>query len=254
MTTLMLLTIVLFVLMLTIGRQNGLKAFIGLFINISLLGIAVMLIVLKMNVIIIAILFGMVMAVFNIIVINKYNEVSRTAILSTGITFIIITVLIYISVTYGMIQGFPLEEGDEIAAYSLNIGINFVHVALFVMLISTLGAVIDIAVSIATTMEEVDKQYPHITSKQLIRSGLHVAADILGTTTNTLFFAYLGSYITLFIWFDKLNYSFGQIINSKVFASEVMTMLIGGIAVAIAIPLTCVIGAALLMRKRPPIR
>lgn len=56
--------------------------------------------------------------------------------------------------------------------------------------------------------------------------------------------------MTLIIWFNKLSYSLGAILNSKVFAQEILIILLGGIAVTIAIPLACYITAWQLVRHK----
>ncbi|MCU7558276.1 YibE/F family protein [Macrococcus capreoli] len=238
MSTLALLAIILCFLMVYVGRKQGIKAFSGLFVNILLLGLFVILIILKINIILLAILFCIIMALFNIFVMNGYTRVSIITIIATSITFILSLIIVYGAVIFSGIQGFAMEEGDEIATYHLNIGINFVHLSLFIILVSTLGAIIDLTISVSSSMEEIYINQPTISNKQLFKSGMNVARDILGTTINTLFFAYLGSYLTLLIWFSKLNYSFGDIINSKVLSSELMTLLCAGIAVTLAIPVT----------------
>lgn len=250
MNTLTLLAIILLSLMLYVGRKQGLKAFLGLFANMLLLGLFVILIIIKLNIIVLAIVFCIIIAIFNIFAMNGKTRVTTITIISTAVTFILALIIVYCAVIFSDIQGFAMEEGDEIATYHLNIGINFVHLSLFIILVSTLGAIIDLTISVSSSMEEIYEQQPDISSRQLFKSGMTVARDILGTTINTLFFAYLGSYLTLLIWFSKLNYSLGDIINSKVLASELMTLLCGGIAVTIAIPVTAFVTLRLLRDKK----
>ncbi|MTW86844.1 hypothetical protein F3157_14410 [Virgibacillus dakarensis] len=73
---------------------------------------------------------------------------------------------------------------------------------------------------------------------------------MLGTDTNTLFFAFFGSYLGLLIWFKDLSYSFGEIVNSKVFSAEMINILCAGIGVAIIIPITAWITAYFLVKTR----
>ena len=79
---------------------------------------------------------------------------------------------------------------------------------------------------------------------------MRVGREILATSANTIYLAYLGGQLTIFIWFFKLNYSFGQIINSKLFAQEFVSILLGGIAVAISIPITA-LNTAWLIKRQP---
>lgn len=140
-----------------------------------------------------------------------------------------------------------MEDGEEIATYSLRIGVSFFNVMLFVIMISVLGAIIDLSVSIASSMDYIYLNEPHLTRSELYRSGLNVAKDILSTTTNTLYFAYLGTGMTLMVWFKNVDYSFEQIINSKVFSQEILMIISGGVAVAIAIPVTCLTASYIIL-------
>ncbi|MBH4864244.1 YibE/F family protein, partial [Staphylococcus aureus] len=81
------------------------------------------------------------------------------------------------------------------------------------------------------------------------QSGMRVGREILATSANTIYLAFFGGQLALFIWFFKLKYSFGHIINSKIFAQEFISIILGGIAVAISIPITAWITAFLI--KRP---
>ena len=77
-----------------------------------------------------------------------------------------------------------------------------------------------------------------------------VGREILATSANTIYLAYFGGQLTLFFWFFQLHYSFGHIINSKIFAQEFISILLGGIAVAISIPITAWITALLIKHPK----
>jgi uncharacterized membrane protein len=65
-----------------------------------------------------------------------------------------------------------------------------------------------------------------------------------------LFFAFFGGYLALLIWFKDLDYSIGQIANSKVFSAEMITIFSAGIGVALVIPLTAWITATVFIKQR----
>ncbi len=60
-------------------------------------------------------------------------------------------------------------------------------------------------------MREIFHHNPLISRKDLFTSGLSIGRDILGTNTNTLFFAFFGGYLALLIWFKDLSYTVGEI-------------------------------------------
>jgi uncharacterized membrane protein len=91
---------------------------------------------------------------------------------------------------------------------------------------------------------------PTINRKDLFTFGLSIGRDILGTNTNTLFFAFFGGYLAMLIWFKDLSYSLGTIVNSKIFSGEMINILCAGIGVALIIPITSWITAFFLDREK----
>ena len=105
-------------------------------------------------------------------------------------------------------------------------------------ILSCLGAVAEASIAIATGLFEIEAHNPTITRAKLRSEGLLIGKEIIGTAFNTLFFGFYGELLALFIWFSRLNYSFGMIINDKIFISEFFMTLISSIGVILTIPVT----------------
>jgi uncharacterized membrane protein len=127
--------------------------------------------------------------------------------------------------------------------------VDFVKIGASVIIMSTIGAIIDTAMAIASPMREMHHHHPSISKKELFTFGLSIGRDILGTSTNTLFFAFFGGYLALLIWFKDLSYSVGEIVNSKIFSAEMITIFCAGTGVALIIPITALITAYFLVKK-----
>lgn len=150
-----------------------------------------------------------------------------------------------------MVQGFGEEEIDEIVSvYSIYIGVDFLKLATSVIILSTVAAIVDVAISITSPMAEIYKHHPTIKRKDLFSSGVTIGKDILGSNANTLFFAFIGGYLALLLWFKDLSYSFGQIVNSKIFASELMMIFFAGIGIALVVPIAAFINAYYLTKTK----
>ena len=128
-------------------------------------------------------------------------------------------------------------------------GLDMMKMATSIVLIGLIGNVIDTSIAISSALYEVHTNNPKLSSKELFKSGMNIGKDILGTTTNTLFFAYLGSCMTLFIYFQDYKYSFETIINSKIFAIEFTRIMISGLASFVVIPITAIITAMVCKRE-----
>ncbi|WP_440895632.1 YibE/F family protein [Amphibacillus sp. Q70] len=252
MNVLVLLAIILCSLMILIGGKKGTKSFISLFFNFGIVLLSIFLMTdPQANPIIIAIVACTVISCINLFFINEVNSKTITAFISTVITITLLLFLIYIITDKAMIQGFGEEEIDEIlSVYSLYLGVDFVKIAVAVIIMSTIGAIIDVSISITSSMQEIFHRHPSINRKELFTSGLTIGKDILGSNTNTLFFAFIGGYLALLLWFKDLSYSFGEIVNSKIFSSEMIMIFCAGIGIAVVIPIASWVSAFYLIRVR----
>ncbi|MRH41415.1 YibE/F family protein [Aquibacillus halophilus] len=251
MNVLVWLTAILFLLMVLVGGSKGARSFIALFLNFSVLFITIMIMLdPTADPIILTIISSAIISCITLFFINEVNSTTKAAFASTVITIVILIFFIVMITELAMIQGFGEEEIGELYIFSFYIGVDFVKIAASVIIISTIGAITDIAISIASPMREILHHNPSISRKELYESGLSIGRDILGTNTNTLFFAFFGGYLALLIWFKDLNYSFGEIINSKVFSTEIITILCAGIGIALVIPITSSITAYYLVKVR----
>jgi uncharacterized membrane protein len=251
MNVLVLLSIILFLLMTLIGGRKGIRSFLALFLNF---GVIIIIIFImndpNVNVIILTLVACTVISCINLFYINRWNSKTKTAFISTIITIAILLFFIVIITEKAMIQGFGEEEIVELSMFSLYIGVDFVKIAASVIIMSTIGAITDTAIAISSPMREIHYHHPSISRKDLFTSGLSIGRDILGTSTNTLFFAFFGGYLALLIWFKDLSYSLGEIINSKIFSAEMITILCAGIAVTLVIPITSWITAFFLVKDK----
>lgn len=114
------------------------------------------------------------------------------------------------------------------------------------IIISSLGAVMDVSMSISSALEEVHAANPSYTMKDLFASGMNIGRDMAGTMTNTLILAFLGSGFTLILYLFSLGLTYWQIMPSAYAATEVVSSVSSSIGMILAIPLTAFISAWLI--------
>jgi uncharacterized membrane protein len=251
MNVLVLLAVILFLLMILIGGKKGARSFIALFLNFGVLFLTILFMTdPNVDPIILTVISCTVISCITLFYINEVNRKTTTAFISTIITIVILIFFIVIVTEHSMIQGFGEEEIEELSMFSIYIGVDFVKVGAAMIIMSTIGAITDVAISIASPMREISHHNPLISRKDLFTFGLSIGKDILGTNTNTLFFAFFGGYLALLIWFKDLSYSVGEIVNSKVFSVEMITILCAGIGIALVIPITSWINAYFLVKNK----
>ncbi|EFI66808.1 YibE/F family protein [Lysinibacillus sp. HST-98] len=251
MNVVVLLAVILCVLMVLVGGRQGIRSFLSLFLNFGVLFVTIFLMTNPKNSpIILTFIACTIISCISLFYINKTNSKTITAFISTMVTIVVLLLFITFVTEKSMIQGFGEESTEEISIFSLYIGVNFVQIGASVIIMSTIGAIMDVAISIATSMHEIFYRNPSISRKNLFAAGLSIGRDILGTDTNTLFFAFFGGYLSLLIWFKDLSYSIGEIVNSKVFSAEMTTIFCAGIGIALIIPIASCINAYYLIRTR----
>lgn len=118
------------------------------------------------------------------------------------------------------------------------------------VVISALGAVMDVTMGIASSLSEVHDANPGLTRRELFRSGMNIGRDMVGTMTNTLILAFLGSGFTLILYLYSLGLSLHQLLSSAYLSIEVVSGVSSSIGVILSIPLTALVSAVLLTRPK----
>ena len=123
------------------------------------------------------------------------------------------------------------------------------------LILASSGAVMDLAMDIASGVEEVARHNPELPSKALTASGMRIGRSVVGTMTTTLLLAYSGGYITLLMMFSAQGSSLIEILNNPLVASESVKTLIGSFSLVLVAPFTAIFAGFLIrgkyLQKRP---
>lgn len=254
MNVIFLLIIVLFLLMTMIGGGRGLKSFIILFFNLIMLFIMMFFIGSKFDPIKVTVYVSVIITAVTLFFINGVNKKTISSLISVTLVVLLTILAIYKIGTSSQIQGFGSEQAESIVALSVNVGVSFTKIVICEVLIGLLGAITDVSISISSSINELYINNPSSSRKELIKSGIEIGRDILGTMTNTLLFAFISEFMTLLIYFKELNYSLSVILNGKIFCAEVFQILCSGIGIILVIPVTsCIISCILSFKLNKPI-
>ena len=109
------------------------------------------------------------------------------------------------------------------------------------LLISCLGAVMDVAMSISSAIDEIYKQNNSLTRKELFKAGMRVGRDMMGTDSNTLILAFAGSSVSTLLLDYAYDLPYQQIINSNNIGIAIMQGLAGSFGIVLSVPLTVLI-------------
>lgn len=119
------------------------------------------------------------------------------------------------------------------------------------LLISSLGAVMDVAMSIGSAMDELCTQKPDISRRELLRAGMRVGRDMMGTDSNTLILAFAGTSVSMLVLDYAYDLPWLQMINSNNIGIAVMQGLSGSFGIVLSVPATVLLAAFVYTLKRP---
>ena len=148
------------------------------------------------------------------------------------------------------ITTYQMDEAEALMLARTDYGLRLKGLFLSSILITALGAVMDIAMSIASSMAEVKEKRPDITRKELFRSGIRVGRDASGTMANTLVLAVAGSSLNMIILIYSYQVTFTQLMNTDFIAIEFVRSIAGSMGIILSVPCAAAITAALLTGKK----
>ena len=117
------------------------------------------------------------------------------------------------------------------------------------MALASAGAVMDLAMDIASGMEEIVRHRPDVPRRELLLSGVRIGRSVVGTMTTTLLLAYSGGYITLLMAFAAQGTNPLDIVNSTLVSAELVKTLIGSFSLVLVAPFTAFVGAGVFAGK-----
>lgn len=244
------LTVAFIIILILVGRFKGLKAAITL----ALTGVAVVKIMLPLilrgyNPILVSAGISIGIIIITLIIIGGFNRKTLSTIIGTSIGILIAGIFALVFGNISKLTGLGNEEARMLMFIPQEINFDFRGLLFSGIILASLGAVMDVSMSISSSMFEIIKIDPTVKKSDLMSAGMSVGRDIIGTMSNTLILVYVGCSLPLMLLFMAYDISFIEIINKDMIASEIVRALAGSIGLILAIPITVLISANLLNRK-----
>ena len=148
------------------------------------------------------------------------------------------------------IDGYNVSDIETLIYIGQNSDLQIGGLLFSGILIASLGAVMDTAMSIATTMEELRYHNPNISRKTLFTSGIKIGGDMMGTMSNTLILAFTGGSLNTLMMFYAYDMPFLQMFNSYDMGIEIIQGIAGSLGVILTVPFVALICALLMTRKK----
>lgn len=238
------------VLILLIGKTKGLKSIISLGLTIgSVVYILLPMILRGVDPIPVSIVISIGVTIITIFLVGGVNSKGVSAILGTISGVIIAGIVSYIVGRQISLTGLSAEEATMLIYIPQAIEFNFRNLLFSGIILGSLGAVMDVGMSISSSIEEIYRANNKLSVRELFESGMNVGRDIMGTMINTLILAYTGTSIPMLLVFMAYETSMTKIANLDIIATEIVRSISGSIGLILTIPITAIISSLLIKRR-----
>lgn len=234
-----------------IGGKKGAKAVLSLIFAFICIGYLMFpLIYQGISPIMITIVVSVLTTVVTLGLLGGISSKTLSAIIGTTCGVVISAVAALIFGKAAGISGYNVSDIETLNYVGQNSSIQIGQLLFSGIIISSLGAVMDVGMSIASTIQEIHDTNPSLSRKQVFLSGIHVGQDMMGTMTNTLIFAYVGGSLTTLIINYAYDLSYRQLANSYIIGIEIMQGLSGSLGVVLTVPITAFVASFLIGKKK----
>ena len=238
------LVVFFFASILLIGRKKGLKSIIGLVITIlAIFFILVATIFKGYNAILVSIGTSFLIIVLTFAIIGGWNKKTLSAALGTLGGVVLAGVIASITGYLAQLSGAGKEEAIMLSVVSKDVVFNFRELLFAEIIVSALGACMDVGMSISSSLSELKMKNPSMTGKELFKSGMNIGGDMIGTMTNTLILSFIGSSLVLVLLYMSSSIKFTDVINIEAIATEAVCAIAGSIGIVYTVPITAIIYA-----------
>lgn len=233
------LALVFCVLILWVGRKKGVSSLVSILLTVGLIYWGLRpLILLGMSPLVATLLISLLSTVITMYLVGGFNRKSSAAILGTILALFFAGIASLLTIKCAKLTGFADES--MLYLYNSHPELNFTSITASIIILAALGAVMDVAMSIASTINEINETTP-MPVKDLYKAGMNVGRDIIGTMANTLILVYMGGALPLLLLSSDIDtYKFFNL-NSVV--TEISSAIIGSIALLVCVPLTAFIAS-----------
>ena len=229
-------------LIVLIGRKKGLSTIISLIFTILAIFLVYIPSILKgFNIYFMTVIVCVFSIFMSLIVINGWNLKTICAIFGNIAGVAVAGVLAYIMHKLLGLTG--MIDEDYVMLTLMDHPVDLRAVLWGGLVIGALGAIMDVAMSIASAMKELNDTMGEKTFFRMLHSGMNIGRDAIGTMTNTLILAYIGGALATVLLLVAYNKNVYYLFNMEMIMCEIVCSIVGSIGILAAVPATAIFSA-----------
>ncbi len=250
-TPLLWLLVIFCVLIVVFAKMQGLKTIVSLgFTCLSVFFVLIPAILNGHNIYLWSILVCVFMTVMTLCLISGFNVKALCAgigcvsgVMCSGLITLIMDKFLNMT---GLVE----EESIYLVQLYPDNPINLKAIIFAMIIVGAVGAVMDVSMSISSSLYELRIKSPSIRPNTLMKSGFTIGRDMMGTMANTLVLAYIGSSLTSVLLLVAYNADIQQVINRELIVAEILQALAGSMGMLLTLPLTSAVCSVIYYKKK----
>lgn len=144
---------------------------------------------------------------------------------------------------------YQMDEAESLLLITSTTDLNMKNLFLCGILIACMGAVMDVSMSIASSIAELHTVNPQLTRWELFRSGMNIGKDAMGTMSNTLILAFAGNSLNMMVMIYSYGIGFQQLMNTDFIAIEIIRSIAGSIGIICTVPFVALIASTVFAKS-----
>jgi uncharacterized membrane protein len=244
------LIVVFFAVLVLLGGKQGLKAFAGLAYTVVAIIFVLLPLTLKgVSPIPLTIVIVFVTSALCFLLIGGVQKKTIAAAFGSLAGVLIAALLGELAAKAGGVTTFQMDEAEALLLVKSTNPIQLRGLFISGILIAAMGAVMDIAMSIASAISEVHEANTKLGFKELFGAGMNIGRDAMGTMSNTLVLAYVGGSLNMMVLIYSYGVSFTQLVNTDFVAIELIRAIAGSIGIIGTVPCVSAVAGYLYSKK-----
>lgn len=245
------LALIFAALLVIIGRKKGVMALVGLVYTLACIWfIQVPMILRGAGPVLVSIIIVALTTAASLLFLTGLSRKTLCAVLGCVCGVGVAGIFAAVSGSISQLNGFNLPEAEDLVLRATQDTVRISGLLVSGILVASLGAVMDVAMSISSSCWELRQLNPGLPKAALFRSGMNIGRDAMGTMANTLILAFAGASLNTLLLFRIYGYPAIQLFNSDAIAVELIRGLAGSIGIILTVPLVAALSAALM----PPVK
>ena len=229
------------ILMYLLAKFRGLITIVNTLFNTLIFYFALELYFKGMNLLLLCMIEAVIFTTISLLISSGRNKKTYSAIISSIVSTVILLVMSLVIIKLTDYKGTNFNELSFLT-------VPFEDVFIASIMMGGLGAIMDVCITISSSIAELIEKDKNISRKALIKSGKEIGRDIMGTMINVLFFTYLATGLPVFVLALRNGYSISNYINNN-FNLEITRFLTGSIGIVLSIPISLYISLKIFKKE-----